>query len=73
MWRWLTAGQLRIYDNTMHLYAQTDNDAGATNVVQRTDGTVILLGSGGRNATSRDRNKLPVAVRPHTAYTQVQK
>ena len=42
----LTAGQLRIYDNTMHLYAQTDNDAGATNVVQRTDGTVILLGSG---------------------------
>lgn len=30
----------------MHLYAQTDNDAGATNVVQRTDGTVILLGSG---------------------------
>ena len=42
----LTAGQLRIYDNTMHLYAHTDNDAGATNVVQRTDGTVILLGSG---------------------------
>ena len=42
----LTAGQLRIYDDTMHLYAQTDNDAGATNVVQRTDGTVILLGSG---------------------------
>ena len=39
-------GQLRIYDNTMHLYAHTDNDAGATNVVQRTDGTVILLGSG---------------------------
>ena len=29
-----------------HLYAHTDNDAGATNVVQRTDGTVILLGSG---------------------------
>ena len=42
----LTAGQLRIYDSTMHLYAQTDNDAGATNVVLRADGTAILAGSG---------------------------
>ena len=42
----LTAGQLRIYDNTMHLYAHTDNDAGATNVVLRADGTALLLGSG---------------------------
>ena len=42
----LTAGTLRIYDNTMHLYASTDNDTGATNVVMRTDGTAILAGSG---------------------------
>ena len=42
----LTAGQLRIYDNTMHLYAHTENESGATNVVLREDGTALLIGSG---------------------------
>ena len=37
---------LNIYDNTMHLYATSDNDSGATNVVMRADGTALLLGSG---------------------------
>ena len=42
----LTASRLNIYDNTMHLYATSDNDSGATNVVMRADGTALLLGSG---------------------------
>jgi len=42
----LTASKLTIYDETMKVYAETDNTGAATDVVVRDDGTAILLGSG---------------------------
>lgn len=42
----LTASKLTIYDDTMKVYAETDNTGSATDVVVRDDGTAILLGSG---------------------------
>ncbi len=42
----LTASDLRIYDETMTLYASTDNVAAATDVIQRADGSAILISGG---------------------------
>ena len=40
----LTASSLSIYDETLTLYASADAVAAATDVIQRADGTAILLG-----------------------------
>lgn len=42
----LTASDLRIYDETLTLYASTDNVAAATDVIQRADGSAILISGG---------------------------
>lgn len=42
----LTAERLCIYDDGMNLYAETDETVGATQVLQRADGSVVLAASG---------------------------
>lgn len=42
----LTAGSLHIYDETMHLYAEKENAAGASDVIMRADGSAILISGG---------------------------
>lgn len=42
----LTASRLTVYDRTMRQLSQTENTIGATNLVLRSDGSVILLADG---------------------------
>ncbi len=42
----LTAQQLSIYDRRLQIYAEQENTIAATDVVMRSDGSAILLGSG---------------------------
>ena len=42
----LTAGSLHIYNDTMTLYAEKENAAGASDVIMRADGSAILISGG---------------------------
>ena len=42
----LTANQLTIYRSDMTVYAQVDNDWGARKVLQREDGSVLVVSNG---------------------------
>ena len=42
----LTAERLCVFDETMQLYAETDETYGATRALQRADGSVVLAASG---------------------------